>query len=453
MRSAKTSTFFGQAWLIINPLLLAAVYYILVTIIRRKRDSIVYGVYGVLPLLASSAGLLRLPHDLSDGVWAPKMLLSLYFVGTMVVFDGIGGLLCYASGLLSDTSTFLPFFVRIWLYLSSILWAPTHRRPTLWIDHGTNPAQPDVFRDRRLHRLLQSDAFPPTYMWISSAVWGLVAAVMDSSTSFRGSVSLLSALSNGELPLAVRVNDLSITYRTTFERKPTLKQALIRFGRGQRAVKEIEAIKNVSFEVRTGTAMGIIGSNGSGKSTLMRAMAGILPPTSGSIEVWGRASTLLALGVGFNHDLSGRENIILGGLASGLSRRDVEERADEVAEWTELGDFIDMPMQTYSSGMSARVGFSVAVHMKPDILMIDEALSTGDAHFREKATAKMAELRESARAMFVVSHGLDSIKEMCNEAMWLDRGKLMMRGEPADVVDAYMKFVKVKKSASNLEDM
>jgi len=264
---------------------------------------------------------------------------------------------------------------------------------------------------------------------------------------------LLFALSNGEVPLAVKVNDLSITYRTTFERKPTLKQALIRFGRGQRAVKEIEAIKNVSFDVRNGTAMGIIGSNGAGKSTLMRAMAGILPPTSGSIEVWGRASTLLALGVGFNKNLSGRENIILGGLASGLSRREVEERAEEVAEWTELGDFIDMPMQTYSSGMSARVAFSVAVHMKPDILMIDEALSTGDAHFREKANAKMAELRDSARAMFLVSHGLGSIKEMCNEAIWLDRGKLMMRGEPEEVVNAYLKFVNVKKSASNLEDM
>jgi teichoic acid transport system ATP-binding protein len=264
---------------------------------------------------------------------------------------------------------------------------------------------------------------------------------------------LLSALSNGEVPLAVKVDDLSITYRTTFERKPTLKQALVRFGRGQRAVREIEAIKNVSFEVRNGTSMGIIGSNGAGKSTLMRAMAGILPPTTGSIEVWGRASTLLALGVGFNHNLSGRENIILGGLAAGLSRREVEERAVEVAEWTELGDFIDMPMRTYSSGMSARVGFSVAVHMKPDILMIDEALSTGDAHFREKATAKMAELRESARAMFLVSHGLGSIKEMCNEAMWLDRGKLMMRGDPAEVVKAYMKFVKVKKSESATEDM
>ena len=266
-------------------------------------------------------------------------------------------------------------------------------------------------------------------------------------------MSSLSVSSNGSSPLAVRVKDLSITYRTTFERKPTLKQALVRFGRGQRAVKEVEAIKNVSFEIANGSAMGIIGSNGAGKSTLMRAMAGILPPTSGSIEVWGKASTLLALGVGFNQSLSGRENIILGGLAAGLSRKEVEERAEEVAEWTELGDFIDMPMRTYSSGMSARVGFSVAVHMKPDILMIDEALSTGDAHFREKANAKMAELRESARAMFLVSHGLGSIKEMCSEVIWLDHGKLMMRGEPDEVVTAYMKFVKVKKSATAMEDI
>ena len=264
---------------------------------------------------------------------------------------------------------------------------------------------------------------------------------------------MLSASTDLEPTLAVRVEDLSITYRTTFERRPTLKQALVRFGRGQRAVKEVEALRNVSFEVYSRTAMGIIGANGAGKSTLMRAIAGILPPTSGSIEVWGRASTLLALGVGFNKNLSGRENIILGGLAAGLSKDEVEARAAEVAEWTELGDFIDMPMNTYSSGMSARVGFSVAVHMKPDILMIDEALSTGDAHFREKATAKMAELRESARAMFLVSHGLNSIKEMCTEAIWLDHGTLMMRGEPEEVVDAYIKFTKVKKKGSAVEDM
>ncbi len=191
--------------------------------------------------------------------------------------------------------------------------------------------------------------------------------------------------------------------------------------------------------------MGIVGANGAGKSTLMRAVAGILPPTEGSIEVWGKASTLLALGVGFNKELSGRENIILGGLASGLSRKEVEERADEVAEWTEIGDFIEMPMRTYSSGMSARVAFSVAVHMKPDILMVDEALSTGDARFRAKANDKMAELRSSARAMFLVSHGLNSIKEMCTAAIWLDKGRLMMEGDPESVVEEYKKFTKVKK--------
>ncbi|MDN5803286.1 MAG: ABC transporter ATP-binding protein [Microlunatus sp.] len=253
--------------------------------------------------------------------------------------------------------------------------------------------------------------------------------------------------------LAVRVKNLSVTYRTTFERKPTLRQALVRLGRGQRSVREVRALRDVSFTVFEGTAMGIIGANGAGKSTLMRAVAGILPPSEGSVEVWGKASTLLARGVGFHQDLSGRENIILGGLASGLSRRDVEERADEVADWTEIGDFIDMPMRTYSSGMSARVAFSVAVHMKPDILMVDEALSTGDARFRAKANEKMAELRSTARAMFLVSHGLNSIKEMCTDAMWLDHGALMMRGDPEVVVEKYKEFTKVKKSAATEDEV
>jgi len=265
-------------------------------------------------------------------------------------------------------------------------------------------------------------------------------------------VSSLSVSSDAP-PLAVRVDNLSITYRTTFERKPTLRDAVVRFGRGERAVREVHALRNVSFDVHTGTAMGIIGSNGAGKSTLMRAIAGILPPTDGQVEVWGKASTLLALGVGFNTSLSGRENIILGGLATGLSRDEVEERAEEVAAWTELGDSIDMPMRTYSSGMSARVGFSVAVHMKPDILMIDEALSTGDAKFRRKARRKMRQLRKEARAMFLVSHGLRNIQEMCTDCIWLNEGTLMMHGSPDEVVEAYMEFSNVKDSDSNMEDI
>lgn len=252
--------------------------------------------------------------------------------------------------------------------------------------------------------------------------------------------------------LAVRVRNLCVTYRTTFEKKPTLRQALTRFGRGQRAVKQIEALHDISFDVPAGTAMGIIGANGAGKSTLMRAMAGTLPPTTGTVEVWGRTSTLLALGVGFNNRLSGRENIILGGLASGLTRAQVLDRADEIAEWTELGDFIDMPMRSYSSGMYSRLAFSVAVHMRPDILMIDEALSTGDAHFRAKATEKMQELRSNARAMFLVSHGLNSIRDMCNEAMWIDHGRLMERGEPRTVVKSYLRHQKVNRSSSAADD-
>jgi ABC-type polysaccharide/polyol phosphate transport system ATPase subunit len=265
-------------------------------------------------------------------------------------------------------------------------------------------------------------------------------------------VSSLSALPDRRPP-AVKVDNLSITYRTTLERVPTFKGAIVRFGRGERAIKEIKAVDNVSFEVPVGTSLGIIGNNGAGKSTLMRALAGILPPTSGRIEVHGRITPLLALGVGFNNNLSGRENIILGGLASGLSRREVEARADVVTEFAGLEEFIDAPMRTYSSGMYSRLAFAVAVHMDPDILMIDEALSAGDATFKTKAAEKMEELRSTARAMFLVSHSLASIKELCDDAIWLHKGKLMMHDTPERVVDAYQEFVQVGQSAMILEDL
>lgn len=253
--------------------------------------------------------------------------------------------------------------------------------------------------------------------------------------------------------LSVKVENLSVTYRTTFERTPTFKNAITRFGRGQRAIVEVQALKDVSFDVPDGTALGIIGNNGAGKSTLMRALAGILPPTRGRIEVNGRISPLLSLGVGFNPMLSGRENIILGGLASGLSRAQVVARAEEVTTFAGLEEFIDAPMRTYSSGMYSRLAFSVAVHMDPDILMIDEALSAGDATFKTKAAQKMGELRESARAFFLVSHSLASIKQLCNDAIWLHKGELMMRGTPEEVTAAYAEFVNVGESAVILEDL
>lgn len=236
---------------------------------------------------------------------------------------------------------------------------------------------------------------------------------------------------------AISVQNLSMTYRTTFEKRPTLKDSLRRVGRGERVVREVEALKNVSFDLPRSRVLGIVGNNGAGKTTLVRAMSGILPPTEGRIEIRGRVSTLLALGVGFNPKLSGFENIMLGGLAVGYSRAEVEEKTDEIAEWTELGDFLEMPMTTYSSGMSARLAFAVAVHMEPDILIVDEALSTGDASFKAKAHEKMNSLLAEAHTMVLVSHALATVEELCTDAIWLEKGELKMYGTPAEVIEAY----------------
>lgn len=253
--------------------------------------------------------------------------------------------------------------------------------------------------------------------------------------------------------LAVRVTNLSVTYKTTFEKRPTLKQAIVRLGRGTRSVKRVEALSDLSFEVAKGTTLGVIGANGAGKSTLLRTLAGILPPTQGHVETWGHASTMLALGVGFNNALTGRENIVLGGLASGLTKSEVRSRAEEIGRWAEEGSnsFIDRPMRTYSSGQAVRVGFSVGIHMKPDILMVDEALSTGDAGFRERAARALEELRQQSQAMFFVSHGMDSVRELCDDCMWLHQGRLMMRGEPAEVIAEYMKFFNLDEGMNSEE--
>jgi ABC-type polysaccharide/polyol phosphate transport system ATPase subunit len=242
---------------------------------------------------------------------------------------------------------------------------------------------------------------------------------------------------------AVKVEHLSVTYRTTYDKKPTLKGTLVRLGRRQRSVKEICAVRDVSLEVPHGAALGIVGVNGAGKSTLMRSIAGILPPTEGRVLVRGRVSTLLALGIGFNSDLTGRENVMLGGLAAGLTRTQLEAKYDEIAEFAELGDFIDLPMRTYSSGMYGRLAFAVAVNVQPDILLIDEALSVGDARFKRKSFEKIRELCDQARTVIIVSHALRSIRRLCDEAVWMHEGEIAMRDDPGAVIEAYKTFLDV----------
>ena len=249
------------------------------------------------------------------------------------------------------------------------------------------------------------------------------------------------------------MQDVSVTYRTSLDSAPTLKSTVLRLGRREKVVREIEALRDVSFEVPEGQVLGVVGANGAGKSTLMRTVAGILPPNSGRVEVHGRVSTLLALGVGFNGKMTGRQNVVLGGLAAGLSRGQLQEKYDEIVAFAELEEFMDMPMRTYSSGMYGRLAFAVAVTMEPEILLIDEALSVGDARFRKKSFRKMRQLCGEDRTIVLVTHALGSIKQLCDAAIWLHRGELRMWDEPDAVVDAYTEFLEVGEDAFTMEDV
>jgi ABC-type polysaccharide/polyol phosphate transport system ATPase subunit len=252
---------------------------------------------------------------------------------------------------------------------------------------------------------------------------------------------------------AVSVEDVSVTYRTSLERAPTLRSTVLKLGRRERIVREIAAVKNVTFDVPHGEVLGIVGANGAGKSTLVRTIAGILPPSGGRVEIHGRVSTLLALGVGFNKKLSGRDNVVLGGLAAGLKREQLADKYDDIVAFAELEEFMDMPMRTYSSGMYGRLAFAVAVMMEPDILLIDEALSVGDARFRRKCARKMRELCSEDRTVVLVSHALGTIQDLADHAIWMHQGEMRMWDEPEAVVSAYTEFLEVEQNAVTLEDV
>jgi ABC-type polysaccharide/polyol phosphate transport system ATPase subunit len=252
---------------------------------------------------------------------------------------------------------------------------------------------------------------------------------------------------------AIDVQNLSVTYVAAEESRPTLKSTISRFTKGQQRKRRIRAVKDVSFHVPHGTVLGVVGANGAGKSTLMRSIAGILPPSEGRIEVHGRVSTLLALGVGFNRKLTGRDNVVLGGLAAGYSRADMKDKYEEIVDFAELGDVMDQPMREYSSGMYGRLAFSVAVSMDPDVLLIDEALSVGDARFRKKSARKMRELCNQDRTVVLVSHALGTVKELSDSVIWLDKGDLKMWDDPETVVDAYTEFLDVAQDSLAMEDV
>jgi ABC-type polysaccharide/polyol phosphate transport system ATPase subunit len=223
----------------------------------------------------------------------------------------------------------------------------------------------------------------------------------------------------------------------------TLKSALLTGSliTDLRPEETFTALDGVSFEVARGATFGVIGENGSGKSTLLKLLAGITKPTRGSLRLEGRVSALIELGAGFHPEISGRENVAINGIMLGLSRREVEERFDDIVDFAELSEFIDAPVKTYSSGMYMRLGFSVAIHVDPDVLLIDEVLAVGDEAFTRKCLDKIGEFRRRGKTILLVTHSLGLVEKMCDEALWLRHGRRADTGDPKRVVDAYLTYV------------
>lgn len=235
----------------------------------------------------------------------------------------------------------------------------------------------------------------------------------------------------------IEVNDVSIRFRMSNDRINSIKEYLVQLLKGKIKYTEFEALKNVSFDVKKGEVVGLVGNNGAGKSTILKVISGILKPSDGNVIVRGNVAPMLELGSGFDMDMTGRENIFLNGAILGYSEEFLKEKYNEIVAFSEIGQFIDVPLRNYSSGMIARLAFSVATIVTPEILIVDEVLSVGDAAFQEKSRRKMEELMSGGTTVLFVSHNLSEIREICNRVVWLEHGQVKMFDETNKVCDAY----------------
>jgi ABC-2 type transport system ATP-binding protein len=242
------------------------------------------------------------------------------------------------------------------------------------------------------------------------------------------------APSDPDRPVAIEVSDLGVRYSLRFTKKTTVRTTFQNLLQRRDGPSHFWALKDVNFRVPHGECLAVIGPNGAGKSTLLQVLAGILTPSEGNIEVRGQISSLLTLGAGFDQDLSGRDNILLAGAFLGIDHRDMLQRIDGIVDFADLGQFIDAPIKTYSSGMRARLGFSIATSVDPDVLLLDEVLSTGDQVFRAKSYQRIVRLMSGAKAIVLVTHDMNWVTEFCNRAILLERGKIIAEGEPVEIV-------------------
>jgi ABC-type polysaccharide/polyol phosphate transport system ATPase subunit len=248
--------------------------------------------------------------------------------------------------------------------------------------------------------------------------------------------------------VVVRADEVWKMFRLYHERNQSLKSAVMRRGRAK--YEDFWALRDVSFEVESGTTFGLVGHNGSGKSTMLKTLAKILRPDRGAVEVEGKVSALLELGAGFHPELTGRENVYLNGAILGLSKRELDRRFDDIVAFAGLERFIDSPVKNYSSGMYVRLGFSVAINVDPDVLLIDEVLAVGDEEFQRKCLERVADLRSAGKTIVVVTHSMQTVRTLCDAALWLEAGEVRAFGDAGDVADAYLGQVQV--DLQELED-
>ena len=235
----------------------------------------------------------------------------------------------------------------------------------------------------------------------------------------------------------IKVEHVSVRYKTNFDRVSSLKEFLVSLVTHKHKYDEFCALNDVSFEVHKGDVLGLIGHNGAGKSTMLKVISRIIKPTDGTVTVGGNVVPMLELGSGFDFDLTGRENIFLNGAILGYSKAFLEEKYDEIVEFSELGQFIDLPIRNYSSGMIMRLAFSIASVVEPEILIVDEILAVGDDNFQQKSRARMMELMGGGTTVLFVSHSLDQIREMCNRVVWLEHGQVRAIGPAEKICNMY----------------
>lgn len=240
----------------------------------------------------------------------------------------------------------------------------------------------------------------------------------------------------------IKVNNVSMRFNLGIEKNFSLKQFFIDFlSRKKNKKSEFWALSDVSFEVQKGEVVGFVGTNGAGKSTLLKLIAGVMKPTKGNIEIFGNICPMIELGAGFDMDLTARENIYLNGAVLGYSREFIDEKFDEIVEFSELHDFLDVPVRNFSSGMVARLAFAIATIVDPEILIVDEILSVGDIAFQQKSEKKMRSMIGGGTTVLFVSHSIDQIKNLCDRVVWLDHGNVKQIGDAKEVCDAYIKFL------------